>query len=195
LDPETGSEYWQQEYAATSGSVIMTPVQSGDFLFLGGYSNRNLMLELEQNRPMAKTLFRDKPKLGLSAVNVQPFVEGSIMYGVHQSGELMAVEIPSGKRLWQTSQPLSADRPVGSGTTFIVKNDNLFYLFTETGELVIAELDPQGYTELDRAKVIEATNNAFGRPVVWCMPAFANGRMYVRNDKEIISVELTASRL
>jgi hypothetical protein len=26
--------------------------------------------------------------------------------------------------------------------------------------------------------------------VVWCMPAFANKRMYVRNDKEIIAVDL-----
>jgi hypothetical protein len=26
--------------------------------------------------------------------------------------------------------------------------------------------------------------------VVWCMPAFANKRMYVRNDAECICVEL-----
>ena len=32
--------------------------------------------------------------------------------------------------------------------------------------------------------------SAFGREVVWCMPAFAHKRMYVRNDKECICVDL-----
>ncbi|HEY3393758.1 MAG TPA: hypothetical protein VGK58_13690 [Lacipirellulaceae bacterium] len=56
--------------------------------------------------------------------------------------------------------------------------------------MIIANLTPEGYEEIDRANVIEPTNFAFGREVVWCMPAFANKRMYVRNDKEIIAVDL-----
>ncbi len=194
LDPDSGSEYWKQDYGASSGSVIMTPIHSGNYLFLGGYSNRNLMLELNPDQPGAMRLFRDKPKLGISPVNVQPFLEGNVMYGADQSGELMAVEIPSGKRLWTTGQPVSSDRAIGNATSFIVKNGDLFYLFTDAGELVIAQLSPSGYEEIDRAKVIEPTNNAFNRPVVWSMPAFANGRMFVRNDEELVAVELTASR-
>ena len=38
--------------------------------------------------------------------------------------------------------------------------------------------------------VLEPTNSAFGRPVVWSYPAFANRRLYVRNDKEIVCVSL-----
>jgi len=47
-----------------------------------------------------------------------------------------------------------------------------------------------GYKEIDRAKVIEPSNNAFGRQVVWSMPAFANKHAYIRNDDEIICVDL-----
>ena len=36
------------------------------------------------------------------------------------------------------------------------------------------------YEEIDRAKVIEPTNVAFGRDVVWSAPAFANRRVYLR---------------
>lgn len=191
VDPATGKELWNEKYEATSGSIIMTPIHSGNYLFIGGYSKRNLMLELDSASPGAKALFRDKPKLGLSPVNVQPFFNGDLIYGVHQSGELMAVEIPSGERLWATSQPVS-DRPVGNATTFIVNNGgDKFFLFAETGELVIAKLTRKGYEELDRSKVIEPTNNAFGRPVIWCAPAFANGRMYVRNDEQCLCIELT----
>jgi hypothetical protein len=45
---------------------------------------------------------------------------------------------------------------------------------------------------LDRAKVLEPTNNAFGRQVVWCAPAFANRKMYVRNDQQLICLDLSA---
>jgi hypothetical protein len=65
-------------------------------------------------------------------------------------------------------------------------------MFNELGELLIAKLSPAGYQELDRTKVIEPSNVAFGRDVVWSMPAFANRCVYIRNDKEIICVDLSA---
>jgi hypothetical protein len=56
---------------------------------------------------------------------------------------------------------------------------------------LFAKLSPQGFEEIDRAKVIEQTNFAFGREVVWSMPAFASRHAYIRNDKEIICVDLS----
>jgi outer membrane protein assembly factor BamB len=55
---------------------------------------------------------------------------------------------------------------------------------------VIAKLSPAGYEELSRSHLLEPTNNAFGRPVVWCAPAYANQSIVVRNDAEIIRVSL-----
>lgn len=189
VNPETGEEYWTKNYQATNGSVIMTPVRSGKYLFVGGYSQRNLMLELHEDRPGATVLFQDKPKLGLSPVNVQPFVEKDMLYGFDGDGTLCASRIPSGERLWETGQPV-AERPVRTGTAFLVRVDGGFYLFTESGELVSARLTPEGYEELDRTPLIEPTNNAFGRPVVWSAPAFADGCVFVRNDEECICVPL-----
>ncbi|MCA9134096.1 MAG: PQQ-like beta-propeller repeat protein [Planctomycetales bacterium] len=191
VDPESGKEYWKEEYGASSGSIIMTPVHAGNYLFVGGYSHRNLMLELDADRAAARPLFRDRPKLGVSPVNVQPFLQDdNLMIGIDQGGELMAVDIPSGERLWSTGQPLGK-RPVGNGTAFIVKNGSRFLLFTEAGELVMANITREGYQELDRTQVIQPTNNAFGRPVVWSAPAFAQGRMFVRNDEELLCIELS----
>jgi len=65
-----------------------------------------------------------------------------------------------------------------------------FWMFAESGDLIIGQLTPKGFTELSRMHVIDATNSAFGREVVWCAPAFAHKRMYVRNDKELICVDL-----
>jgi hypothetical protein len=78
----------------------------------------------------------------------------------------------------------------GSETAFIVREGDRYWLFNEKGDLVIARFSREGYQEIDRAHVIEPTNNAFGRKVVWSMPAFANRRVYIRNDKEIICLDL-----
>ena len=79
-----------------------------------------------------------------------------------------------------------------SGTAFLVKNGDRYFLFNEKGELVIARLTPKGYEEIDRCKLLEPTSNAFGRDVVWSHPAFANKCVFARNDKEIVCVSLAA---
>ena len=38
--------------------------------------------------------------------------------------------------------------------------------------------------------VVEPTCEAFGRPVVWSHPAYANQTAFVRNDKEVVAVDL-----
>jgi outer membrane protein assembly factor BamB len=190
IDPATGKEWWRQQYQADNGSIIMTPTVIADqYLFVGGFNKRNLLLELDLQQPGATPLLRDRTKELMSPVNVQPFVIDNVMYGMDADGTLMAVEIPSGRRLWETGQPIAA-RPVRSGTAFIVQHQDRFFLFTENGDLVICRLNPDGYEEIDRCHVIEPTNRAAGRPVVWSAPAFAGTRMFARNDRQLICLEL-----
>ena len=190
IDPDTGKLFWTIPYGASNGSIIMTPIQLGKYLFVGGYSDKNMLIELDDKSPNAKQLWRDEAKKAISPVNVQPIGIGDVVYGFDQSGELIAFKIETGERLWQTAKPIS-QRPQGSGTAFIVRSGELFYLFNELGELIIAKMTPKGYEEISREKIIEPTNSAFGRPVVWCAPAFANGCIYVRNDEKIVCVPLT----
>jgi hypothetical protein len=173
----------------------MAPVKSANFLFVGGFSDQSLMVELASDRPWAKELWGNRPKHGLSPINVQPHVVDGTMYGIDQDSKLYGVELPSGKRLWETIEPISKGRPAQSGTAFIVRQGDTgdrYWLFNDSGDIIIANLTREGYEEIDRAHVIDPTNTASGRDVVWCMPAFANKRMYVRNDKEIICVDLAA---
>ncbi|MGI9177447.1 MAG: PQQ-binding-like beta-propeller repeat protein, partial [Pirellulales bacterium] len=194
VEPETGKLLWETPYNADNGSIIMTPVRIDDFLYVGGYQGKNLLLKLKADVPGVEVVWRNKPKQAISAVNVQPFVANGLVYGFHENGELRAMRVPDGDFAWKGSGPLG-ERPQGSGTAFITKHGDTskgdrFFLFTETGDLVIAKLTPEGYEELSRAHLLEPTNNAFGRPVVWCAPAYANQSIVVRNDAEIIRVSL-----
>lgn len=192
LNPEDGKLLWSVPYEATSGSIIMSPVRSGDLLYCGGYSDKNLLLKLAKDKPAAEVVWRDKRREAISPVNVQPFPDGGTLYGCDQNGELMAIDFATGKRLWKSTAPYDGKpKPPSSGTVFIVKQGDRYWLFNDLGEIIIARLTPQGYEEISRSKpILETTHNAFGRAVVWCMPAFANKRLYVRNDKEVVCVDL-----
>lgn len=194
VDPQTGQVLWSQVFGAEFGSIIMTPIHSGNYLYTGGYGYKNLMLELAMDKPDAKTLWRDDVKRGVSAQNVQPFLMDGNIYGMDHSGEFRCCEIPSGKVLWSNPK-LLGDRKLISGSIFLVRENETdkFWMFSETGDLIVAKLSPMGYTEFSRMHVIAPTNHAFGRDVVWCTPAFANRRMYVRNDKELVCVDLAKS--
>jgi outer membrane protein assembly factor BamB len=189
--PETGKLLWESGYNADNGSIIMSPVKLDNYLFVGGYQNKNLLLQLTPDQPGVKVVWRNEVKKGLSAVNVQPFAADGHLYGFHEKGELRVVSIPSGEVVWRGSGPLGGRAP-GSGTAFMVRQADRVWMFVETGDLVIAKLSPAGYEELDRAHLLQPTNVAFGRDVVWCPPAFANRSIVVRNDIEIIRVSLAA---
>ena len=188
IDPETGKEYWAIPYEASNGSIIMSPVMVGDYLYVAGYSNRSVLIQMDPAKPAAKEVWRDKQNI-ICPVNVQPILDGNVLYGMDQKGDLRAVSIPEGEQLWKTSGPVGT-RTAGSDTAFLVRLEDRYILFNELGELLFATLSPEGYTEIDRVKVIDQTNTAFGRDVVWSMPAFANKHAYIRNDKEIICVDL-----
>ncbi len=190
VDPETGQAYWSVPYEADNGSVIMTPVYHEGLLFAGGFSRRNLLVELDQDRPAATVLWRDVRRAALSPVNVQPFVEAGTMYGMSQDGVLYAVDFASGQRLWESTAPLQSERPQKVGTAFMVRHKDHVWMFTEGGELVITRLSPEGYQEIDRTKIIAPTATAYGRRVVWSAPAWAGGCVFVRNDEACVCVDL-----
>ena len=114
VEPETGKLLWETPYNADNGSIIMTPVRVGDFLYIGGYQGKNLLLKLKADVPGVDVVWRNKPKQAISAVNVQPFVADGLVYGFHENGELRAMRVPEGDFAWKGGGPLG-ERPQGFG--------------------------------------------------------------------------------
>ena len=191
LNPESGKEIWSVPYQATNGLVVMSPIIWQDFVFVGGYDKKNMLAKFAADGKSLEPVWHDKSQQAISPINVQPAVEGDVLYGFDQGGKLCAMKLPDGERLWDTTKPIG-ERPVNSATAFIVKQGDRYWLFTENGDLILARLTPTGYEELGRAHILDPTGDAFGRPVVWSAPAFANKRMYARNDKECVAVDLAA---
>jgi outer membrane protein assembly factor BamB len=191
LDPETGKKIWGELIKATSGSAIMSPILHGDYLFAGCFSHVCKGMKLTANMDKPEVLWTGNRKTGLYPVNTQPHAEDGLLYGICQDGELRCVELATGKRLWESLEPVGG-KSGQCATAMMIKHGDRFFLFSERGELIIAKLSREGYKEIDRAKVIDPTGVTAGRDVVFCAPAFANKCMYVRNDKELICVSLAA---
>ncbi len=197
LNPADGKKYWDVPLKPSYGMSIMAPVKGGDYLFAGGIGFACVCVKLATDQPGAEVVWRGEQikKNGLYPVNATPIVENGIIYGVDQPGSLRAVKIETGERLWWTHLPVNGkdekeEQRLNSGTAFLVKNGDRYFAFGETGHLVIAKLSPKGYEEVDRAKILEPTNECFGRSVVWSHPAFANKCVFARNDKEIVCFSL-----
>jgi outer membrane protein assembly factor BamB len=152
-------------------------------------------LRLDAAKPAETVAWRtgkasEKDTTHLNAVMCTAFLEDGHIYGVCSYGQLRCLKADTGERVWETFQATTTGEPVRWANAFIVKNGNRFFLFNEKGDLIIAKLTPRGYEEISRAHLLEPTNTAAGRDVLWSHPAFANRRMYARNDKEIICVDL-----
>jgi hypothetical protein len=164
-------------------------------LFAGGIGGKSVLLKLAADKPGATEIWRGSMKIGASPVNATPFLENGFMYAVDQPGALLCVDLKTAEHVWETFRPVTDKedaRRVNSGTAFLVKNGDRFFLASETGHLIIARLSPKGYDEISRTKLLEPTGFAFDRDVVWSHPAFAGKCVFWRNDKELVCASLAA---
>ena len=136
------------------------------------------MLKLDDQKPGVSELWRGADDTAVYPVNAPPQMRDGVIYGVDgESSALIAVSMKSGERLWSDTRPtLAAEARERSrhGTAFLVyhETNEQYWIFGEMGDLILAELSVEGYKELGRQHILEPTNGAWGRKVVWTPPRF-----------------------
>jgi hypothetical protein len=100
-----------------------------------------------------------------------------ILYGFHGRQEegqsLRAIDLRTGKVRWSQERFLAG--------SLILAGEHLLIL-RETGELVLAAASPTRYQQLTRAFILPSPVRPF--------PALADGRLYARNEKMLVCVDL-----
>lgn len=201
LKPESGEVLWSHPWPLRFALAVPTPRKVGeDQLFFTSFYNGSLMLKVSPESKTPEILWQsakisEKDTDKLNSIMPTPTVADGIIYGVCSYGQLRALKVSTGERLWESRQPTTGGKDLRWGNAFLVPQGKRYFLFNESGDLILAKLTPEGYEELDRMKLLEPTNkDARTRNVVWVHPAFANGHVLVRNDKEIVSVDLRAGK-
>ncbi len=188
LDLKSGRVYWSEPLSPSYEMAIAPPLQNGDHLYVSGIGEIGRMYRIKPDNSGLETLWTGTPKTAAYFSNAAGiFTDNFIVGSDCGSGNLIAFNAVDGKRYWETLKPTSGtERRASHGTAFTFKGPgDVYYLFSETGDLIVAELTPENYKEVSRQHLIDATNSWQGREVVWAYPAFANNTIFVRNDKEI----------
>jgi outer membrane protein assembly factor BamB len=181
LHPADGTAFWRFPFKDKLSESSTTPVRVGDLLIASSITagSVGLRLKTEGDKPAVSEVWK-KPEL--TCYFSTPVAVGKDhLYMVTGAlppaakAILRCVEAATGKELWQ--------RPgVGKFHASLLRTgDNKLLMLEEKGDLVLIDPSPQAYRELARAHVCGQT---------WAHPALANGRLYVRDSKELICLEL-----
>ena len=106
-------------------------------------------------------------------------VVGTHLYGIGPASTLLCVDVVAGKTAWAKKGFFSGMTRTGYAS-FLVMGGNLLVL-AEKGQLLLVAADPTQGRAL--AKTTLCGQN-------WCNPAYADGRLYVRDAKELLCAEL-----
>ncbi len=194
LNPDTGKVYWTIPLKPDYGMSIAIPQKHGDYLFASAIGNVAALMKLDTQKPAAQVVWRGTQNTAVFAANTTPIIDDAgILYGADcRNGQLRAMNLETGVRLWETFAATTGTRRGQHGTAFIVRNGDRYVIFSETGDLIFARLSAKAYEEISRMHLIDPTGECFGRDVVWSCPAFANKCVFCRNDKELVCVSLAS---
>lgn len=200
MNPADGSVYWEIPTKPNKMPInVPGPAlnKDGTLMFLTVFYDGSRLIELSQTEPAAKELWHrqginERKTDALHSMISPPLFLGDFIYGIDSYGQMRCLDPENGDRVWENLEAVPQGR---WGTGFMVQNGEQTWFLTERGELVIAELSPDGYAEIGRTKLIEPTTELKQRPegtVLWSQPAFAGTQIFARNDRELICVELAA---
>ena len=79
---------------------------------------------------------------GLHALITTPVIDAMHICGICSYGQLRALEISSGQRLWESQELVGEKARWAAG--FIVRQGKRYFINTDRGDLVIARLTPEG---------------------------------------------------
>ena len=184
LAPNTGALLWRYPYVTDFDCNIATPLAVDGKVFVSSGENHGsalLSLEKSGDEFAVKEAWTSQGAASVLRNEWQTSIllDGHL-YGFDNVGSagpvthLTCVNAAAGKRVWQ--QPR-----FGKGN--LIAADGKLWISTMKGELVVVRATPRAYDELGRGEFVGSTRQA---------PALADGRLYLRDDAEIVCLDISA---
>jgi outer membrane protein assembly factor BamB len=181
LDPANGSPFWKFPLVDSLNESSTTPIRIGDLVLASSvtYGSVGLKLTTKDGKPAYQQVWKNPT---LTCYFSTPVAVGQehvylVTGKVFPPPEcnLHCVEAATGQILW--SRPKT-----GRYHAALLKTgDDKLLLLDDNGFLSLFDPNPKAYRELARSKVCGQT---------WAHPALADGKLYLRDNKELICLEL-----
>jgi outer membrane protein assembly factor BamB len=179
LSLETGAVLWSVPFKSTYDVAIMSPVHHDGLLLVSGYWEGSKAFALEAGK-LPEVRWGGKE---LSCLMSTPLLRDGHLYALDKDEGLLCVEWETGKVLWKDGHRVTPKARNPQAYLVWAGDGNRAAILNELGELILARLSPGGYVEEGRAQIAGKT---------WAAPAFSGQDVFVRNDTEIVRVEIRA---
>ncbi|MCM2370534.1 PQQ-binding-like beta-propeller repeat protein [Aporhodopirellula aestuarii] len=184
LDPNTGAVLWTYPFKTPYACNTANPVAVNDDVFISAGENHGCVLidvqqtggkfEAEEHWASVdtKSVMRNEWQTSI-------LVDGHL-YGFDNVGaagpttHLTCLNATTGEPVWRKTR-------FGKGN--LVLADGKLWITTMGGELVLVKVTPEGYRELGRAQLFGKTRQSL---------SIANGLGYIRDDREVVCINLRA---
>ncbi len=175
VDAAGGKILWRVPLKTGAKRHVSTPVISGDTVTVtsSGIGTQKFQITKKGADFAAEQVWANAP---LKTVIGSPVLAGKSLFtiGPGSRTDLVCVDFETGKQLW--SQTGLSDY-----ASITIVNDKLLAL-NSTGELFLAKASPEKYEELGRLQVCGKT---------WASPAYSDGKLFVKDDKQLTALSLT----
>ena len=178
LNAQDGTLLWRVPVNTRLGRNVITPVIVGDRVLVASHTAGLIGIKVAQegNGFQAARVWTAKE----SSINfASPVAAGQYLYGVGPSKNLICVDIATGRQVWSKSGLFRSS--AGSAYATMLVMDNRILTLLDSGQLLLIDTDPQEYREISATQVCGKN---------WCNPAYANGRLYLRDAQELRCVEI-----
>jgi len=181
LDPRNGAVRFRKPFRARLEASVnaAAPVVVDDLLFLSAEYGAGAVVFTVKKDGVEEVWKSGTTLSNHYNTSVQ---HGGFLYGIdgRQEGgaaRLRCVELKTGKVRWEKEQ---------FGCASLIVVDGQLLALREAGDLVLIAATPDGYRESARAKVLAAPVRA--------EIALANGRLYARDNRKLICLDLRARK-
>jgi len=182
LDPKSGAELWNHSYVTDFNCNIATPLAVDDgVLISAGENHGSTLLGLTPKGPKFDVVERWTSQGAKSTLRNEwqtSVAVAGALFGFDNVGSagpvthLACIDPKTGERKWQQLR-------FGKGN--LIAADGKLFVLTMQGELVVLKADPRNFVELGRKSLLEKSRTA---------PALADGLLYLRDDHEIVCVDV-----
>jgi len=178
LDAADGKLLWREPVKTSLGRHVTTPVVVDERVMVASFQAGLVGIKVSKDGGALKAE-RAWTAKGLAINFSTPVAVGNYLYGIGPSAKLFCADVETGKEAW-AKEGFFSDMAKTGYATFVVMGDNILTL-TDGGWLALFAADPKECRLIGKVKVCGQN---------WCNPAYADGKLYLRDAQELRCLQL-----
>lgn len=174
LDAKTGAMLWSYEQPNQWSVHANTPIYADGMIFAtSGYGRGTVGLQLSADgTAVSKVWFNESFDSRMGGI---VYLDGHLYGSGDKSRQWQCLDAKTGEAKWSSTE-------VGKGV--VVAADGLLYMYSERGELALADASSTSFNLRSTAKV------TLGTAQHWAHPVIHNGVMYLRHGDSLIAYKV-----